>query len=219
MASTFLNEKGEEVFIDEDAIETEESVDDDDIIELPSLDDEIPSEEEPTPPEDDKPLELDEKFAKYFEQQTGMPMTEFAETLKEIQVVVRELGAENLKEGIADIKNFRIARAIEEKRSEVDKMWGVDREETERRLREIKPYFDRLSPEDKKLYDNARGADVLWRSLQSSTTKTKTSKGSVNTNGRRIMFTQQQIDAMGADEYRTNADKITYAYTNGLVGE
>jgi hypothetical protein len=213
-----LDENGKEVWVNPDA---PAPVEETDLIELPDIDgDEEETPEEETPPEeDDKPLTLDEKFTQYFEEQTGVPTKEFAEIARGINEVFKEVGGvDGLREGLLEIKNFRIARAIEEKRTELDKVWGVSREVTEERIAEIRPYFNKMSAADKKLYDNARGADVLWRSLQAGGAKTKSTKSSPNTGGKRFLFTQAQLDAMSVEEYRANADKITHAYTHGLVG-
>ena len=198
---------------------------DTDLVQLPSLDsDDVSDEEEETPDkEPEAPVEPDEKFSAYFEKQTGMPMQEFSDTLREIQTIVREVGANDLKEGIAFIKASRQAQAIEDVRNEADAFWDVTREETVKRLTAIQPYFNKLSKEDKKLYDTVKGADILWRSYLAergdNDTKTKTTKSGTKTGGRRFLYTQQDIDSMSSDEYKQNADRITYAYTNGLVGE
>ena len=199
----------------------EDDEDDTDLVELPNIEEplveEAPPEEE-VPPEE---VKLDEKFAAYFEKSTGMPMAEFGETMHEIKTVVREIGADGLKEGIAFIRAARLAQQIEEVRSEADKLWNVDRAETNKRLEVIKPYFDRLSKSDQKLYDNPKGADVLWRSVQRQTggAKTKTSKGTTSPTGKRFLYSQSEIDAMPKAEYEKHADRITAAYNKNLVGE
>jgi hypothetical protein len=217
-AATLLDESGKEVWVNPDA---PSPVEETDLIELPDIDgDEEETPEEETPPEeDDKPLTLDEKFTNYFVEQTGMEVKEFTEIAKAIQDVFKEVGgADNLREGLAELKNVRIAQQIVAKQDELATLWGVDIKETQSRLAEIKPYFNKMSKADKALYDNPKGADVLWRSLQAGSAKTKSTKSSPNTGGKRYLFTQSQIDAMSAGEYRANADKITHAYTHGLVG-
>ncbi len=234
-ASTFLNSEGVEVFIDEDEYEVPEPIvesddeddtlpaeqkkEDEDLIDLPSLEDEPPIEPDLELPEKDEEMVLDEKFAKYFEKATGMPIKDFGETLFEIKSLVKEIGAEGLKSGIAFIKASQQAQQIEAVRSEVDKLWGVPREESLKRLEQIKPYFDRMSKEQQKLYDTPTGADLIWRSIQakSPSTKTQTSKSGKNPSGRRYVFTQSQIEAMSKEEYAAKADKITEAYQKGLV--
>lgn len=207
------------MYVDPDAPQPEPE-EDTDLIELPDLDAETPDEEEETPEEDDKPLTLDEKFTEYFTKQTGVEVQEFAEIVKAVRDVFKEVGgADNLREGLAELKNVRIAQQIIAQQDELAKMWDVDVNEVKSRLAEIKPYFEKLPKKDRPLYDNPKGADVLWRSIQANGAKTKSTKSSPNSSGKRYLFTQQQIDAMSADEYRQNADKITYAYTNGLVGE
>ena len=193
---------------------------DEDLIELPDIDTETEEEEgKIQEEEDDKPLTLDEKFTNYFVEQTGVEVAEFTEIVKAVRDVFKEVGgAENLREGLSELKNVRIAQQIVAKQNELATLWGVDVKETQSRLTEIKPYFDKLPKADKTLYDNPKGADVLWRSLQAGNTKTKSTKSSPNTGGKRFLFTQTQIDAMSVDEYRANADKITHAYTHGLVG-
>lgn len=230
-ASTFLNDKGEEVFIDEDegyevpepVVESDdedtEPAPEPDLLELPSLDDPLPKEEPDLPDAPDEEVKLDEKFAKYFEKATGMPMEDFGATLHEIRTVVKEIGADGLKNGIAFIKATQQAQQIEAVRSEVDKLWGVPREETLKRLEQIKPYFERMPKEKQKLYDTPEGADLIWRSIEAQSTKTQTSKSGKNPAGRRYVFTQAQINAMGKEEYAANADKITQAYNKGLVQE
>lgn len=212
-----MDENGNEVYVDPDAPVPV----DEDLVELPDIDAETPEEEVPPPEEeDDKPLTLDDKFTNYFVEQTGVEVAEFAEIVKAVRDVFKEVGgADNLREGLTELKNVRIAQQIVAKQNELAELWGVDIKETQSRLAEIKPYFNKMSAADQKLYDNPKGADVLWRSLQAGSTKTKSAKNSPNTGGKRFLFTQSQIDAMSADEYRANADKITYAYTNGLVGE
>jgi hypothetical protein len=235
-ASTFLNNEGVEVFIDEDedgysvpepTVESDGDDDgdtepvenkDDDLLDLPSLEEELP-EEEPDLELPDEEVVLDEKFAKYFEKATGMPIKDFGETLYEIKSLVKEVGAEGLKNGIAFIKASQQATQIEAVRSQVDKLWGVSRDESLKRLEQIKPYFDRMSKEKQKLYDTPEGADLIWRSIEakSPSTKTQTSKSGKNPAGRRYVFTQAQIDAMSKDEYAKNAEKITEAYQKNLV--
>lgn len=235
-ASTFLQPDGTEVFIDEDEgyevptpivdggdeDDTEPlQKEDEDLIDLPSLEDDVPEEPDLELPEKDEEVVLDEKFAKYFEKATGMPMEDFGATLHEIKSVVKELGVDGLKNGIAFIKASQQAQQIESVRAEVDKLWGVSREESLKRLEEIKPYFDRMSKEKQKLYDTPEGADLIWRSIQSKSpsTKTQASKSGKNPAGRRYVYTQTQIDAMSKEEYAANADKITKAYQQGLVQE
>lgn len=234
-ASTFLNSEGEEVFVDEDddgynvpepIVESDGDDDDtlpaekkdDDLIDLPSLDDE-PEVEPELPDPEEKPPELDAKFAAYFEKATGMPMEDFGATLHEIRTIVKEIGADGLKNGIQFIKASQQAQQIESVRSEVDKLWGVPREESLKRLEQIKPYFDRMSKEKQRLYDTPEGADLIWRSIEAKapSTKTQTSKSGKNPAGRRYVYTQTQIEAMSKDEYAANADKITAAYQKGLV--
>lgn len=212
-----MDENGNEVYVDPDAPVPV----DEDLIELPDIDAETPEEEAPPPEEeDDKPLTLDDKFTNYFVEQTGVEVAEFAEIVKAVRDVFKEVGgADNLREGLAELKNVRIAQQIVAKQNELAELWGVDIKETQSRLAEIKPYFNKMSAADQKLYDNPKGADVLWRSLQAGSTKTKSTKSSPNTGGKRFLFTQSQIDAMSIDEYHANSDKITYAYNNGLVGE
>lgn len=148
-----------------------------------------------------------------------MPIEEFSRTLNEIKLVVAELGADGLKEGVAFIKASREAAAIEDARKQLDTFWGVDREETIRRYEAIKPYFQRLSPEKKKLYDTVEGADLLWRSVQAQgVTKTQTTKNSKNAGNKRFMFTQAEIDAMSPEEYAQKAEAINKAYINNQVG-
>jgi hypothetical protein len=214
-----LDKDGNEVWVNPNAPTppVEEATD---LIELPDIDGEVEEEEAPLPEEeDDKPLTLDEKFTTYFEEQTGVPTKEFAEIAKAINEVFKEVGgAEGLREGLMELKNIRIAQQIVAKQDELATLWGVDVKEAQSRLAEIKPYFNKLSKADKALYDNPKGADVLWRSLQAEGAKTKSTKSSPNTGGKRFLFTQSQLDAMSVDEYRANADKITHAYTHGLVG-
>ena len=211
-----MDENGNEVYVDPDAPTPEDT----DLIELPDIE----NEEEETPPpeeeeENNKPLTLDDKFTNYFVEQTGVEVKEFAEIVKAVRDVFKEVGgAENLREGLAELKNVRLAQQIVAKQDELSTLWGIDVKETQARLTEIKPYFNKMSASDKKLYDNPKGADVLWRSLQADSTKTKSAKSSPNSRGQRFLFSQSQIDAMSSDEYRANADKITYAYTNNLVG-
>jgi hypothetical protein len=218
-SATQLDENGNEVYVNPDAPTPVDT----DLIELPDIDseeetpDEVPLPEEE---EDDKPLTLDEKFTDYFTGQTGVEAKEFAEIVMAVRDVFKEVGgAAGLKEGLAELKNVRIAQQIVAKQDELATLWGVDVKETQARLTEIKPYFNKLSKADKALYDNPKGADVLWRSLQADSTKTKSAKSSPNSRGARYLFSQAQIDAMPIEEYRANADKITHAYNNGLVGE
>jgi hypothetical protein len=235
-ASTFLNSEGVEVFVDEDGddgysvpeptVESDDDDDDtpptekkdDDLIDLPSLDDE-PEIEPELPDPEEKPPELDAKFAAYFEKATGMPMEDFGATLHEIRTIVKEIGADGLKNGIQFIKASQQAQQIESVRSEVDKLWGVSREESLKRLEQIKPYFDRMSKERQRLYDTPEGADLIWRSIEAkaTSTKTQTSKSGKNPAGRRYVFTQAQIDGMSKEEYAAKADKITEAYQKNLV--
>lgn len=214
-----MDENGNEVYIDPDA----PTLADTDLIELPDIEneEEAPLEETPPPEEEDnKPLTLDDKFTNYFVEQTGVEVKEFAEIVKAVRDVFKEVGgADNLREGLAELKNVRIAQQIVAKQDELSTLWGVDVKETQARLTEIKPYFNKMSASDKNLYDNPKGADVLWRSLQADSTKTKSTKSSPNSRGQRFLFSQSQIDAMSTDEYRASADKITYAYTNNLVGD
>jgi hypothetical protein len=144
-ASTFLQPDGTEVFIDEDEgyevptpivdggdeDDTEPlQKEDEDLIDLPSLEDDVPEEPDLELPDKDEEVVLDEKFAKYFEKATGMPMEDFGATLHEIKSVVKELGVDGLKNGIAFIKASQQAQQIESVRAEVDKLWGVSREES-----------------------------------------------------------------------------------------
>ena len=235
-ASTFLNSEGVEVFVDEDddgynvpepIVESDDDDDtppveenkDDDLIELPSLEDPLTKEEEDDLDLPEEEVVLDEKFSKYFEKATGMPIKEFGETLHEIKTLVKDVGAEGLKNGIAFIKAAQQAQQIEEVRSQVDKIWGVDRAESLKRLEKVKERWDRMPKAQQILYDTPEGADLIWRSIQakSPSTKTQTSKSGRNPAGRRYVFTQAQLDSMSKEEYAAKADKITEAYQKGLV--
>jgi hypothetical protein len=235
-ASTFLNSDGVEVFIDEDddgynvpepTVESDDDDDDtlpvekkdDDLLDLPSLEDPLTKEEEDDLKLPEEEVVLDEKFAKYFEKATGMPIKDFGETLHEIKALVKDVGAEGLKNGIAFIKASQQVQQIEAVRSEVDKLWGVPREETLKRLEKVKERWDRMPRAQQVLYDTPEGADLIWRSIEAKapSTKTQTSKSGKNPAGRRYVYTQTQLDAMSKDEYAANADKITAAYQKGLV--
>lgn len=218
-AATLKDKDGNEYFIDETATPPK----DESIIDLPDLEEGDEDLEPEEPPTDKTPeeVELGEKFTKFFSEQTGMEMEEFTETFRELRTIAKELGAKDLREGIEFIKSFREAQAVEEIRTSLDKYWGVDREETTKRIEAIKPYFNKMPPDKRKLYDTLEGADLLWRSYLAKNgdvnTMTKTTKGSKG-GGKRMMFTESQIQAMDINEYRQKADEIAYAYQNNLVG-
>lgn len=99
------------------------------------------------------------------------------------------------------------------------KEWGTNEQETERRIRVVLEEFSKLSPEEQELYDNPKGAKVLWERYEKSNKPPVMDKGisSVSKTEPTYLFTQEQIAGMSEDERRRNHSAILAAYATGKV--
>jgi len=80
-------------------------------------------------------------------------------------------------------------------------------------------YFNKLSPKDQKKYDSKEGTVKLMKTITNHWDNLRTKRGRTQQQQpqKKYMFKHSEIEAMSFSEYQKYADKITYAYLNGLV--
>lgn len=161
-------------------------------LDLPNLEEDI------LPEEEGVPEEYDERFVNVLETRFG-------------------LTPGDLKYGIEFIKNTIAAKKIDVATTELSSVWNVDNKETNRRIGEVAKYWSKMPAEKKELYDTVEGAQIIWATIAKKKS-VSTSKNSVNPSGKKVSFTQSQLDGMTQEEYAENYDKIRYAYANNLIG-
>lgn len=157
--------------------------------------------EEPETPEDDKDDDFEAKFEQHFEKTFGMKP-------EDAVMLVQELVQE------------RVDREVRGQLTELKTVWGTDDNETQQRLEAVREVYNTLSPENQVKFNNVKGAQVIWNKIAASGKAPKVLKGKSATPTKsqpKAMFTQKQIDAMPIAEYEQNAQRIAYAYANGLV--
>lgn len=156
---------------------------------------------EPETPEDEPDKTFEAQFEQHFEKTFGMKPDEAV-------ALVQELVQE------------RVDREVRGQLMELKEAWGTDDTETSSRLEAVREVYNTLSPENQAKFNNVKGAQIIWNRLASSGKAPKLTKGKTATPTKskpQPMFTQKQIDAMPIKEYEANAQKIAYAYANGLV--
>lgn len=160
---------------------------------------EEPESEDSEPKDDDS--DFDGKFQAHFEKTFGLKPDEAV-------ALVQELVAE------------REERKVQGQLNELRAIWGgIDDESLYQRLETVREVYNSLTPENQMKFNSPKGAATIWKRLemQGKTPKTLQRSKSQSSVKPTFMYTQQQIDAMPASEYRKQADKIAAAYANGLV--
>lgn len=159
------------------------------------------SETEEPETEDKEDDDFEVKFEQHFEKTFGMKP-------EDAVALVQELVQE------------RVDREVRGQLMELKQAWGTDDNETQQRLEAVREVYNSLSPENQAKFNNVKGAQVIWTRIQASGKAPKVLRGKSSTPSKskpQAMYTQKQIDAMSIKEYEQNAQRIAYAYANGLV--
>lgn len=157
--------------------------------------------EEPETSDKDEDADFEAKFEQHFEKTFGMKP-------EDAVMLVQELVQE------------RVDREVRGQLTELKQVWGTDDNETQQRLEAVREVYNTLSPENQTKFNNVKGAQIIWNKLQATGKAPKVLKGKSATPAKstpKVMYTQKQIDAMSIQEYEQNAQRIAYAYANGLV--
>lgn len=103
--------------------------------------------------------------------------------------------------------------------------WGVDQNEFQNRMAQVVDRFKKYDKATQQRLDTVEGAKLIYAYLQQQNQQSKPnvpqfqkSNSSANAQAQpKYMYTEAQINKMSNEEYRTNSDKILYAYSQGLV--
>lgn len=184
-------------------LDLEDSVDDE--TELEEGEDLSALLEDEDTPEDDAPddgsEDYDPKFSKTFEKEFGM-------TVEEAKELVQSLAQE------------RAERGVRQQQEALASHWGVPQQEVERRLIDVRTYWEKLPEEKQRKLDNVEGAKAIWAKISNGKTTTpKMDRTSGKTPGgsSKYLYSQKQIDKMPQHEYDAQADQIAAAYAAGRV--
>ena len=159
-------------------------------------------------PDDDNAKRFKESFEKYL----GFPLEDlktYSEQFRQQQEKLQQIEAVNYHNS-----------SIQSLASE----WGVDFNQAEGRLNEIKERFQQYNPDMQKRLDNLEGAKLIWSRLELERSQRgqvpqfqRSSSMSQVGKANEFLFTESQLDNMSKEEYERNADRIYQAYAMGLV--
>lgn len=159
-------------------------------------------------PDDDNAKRFKESFEKYL----GFPLEDlktYSQQFQQQQEKLQQIEATNYH-------NNSVKSLAQE--------WGVDFNQAEGRLNEIKDRFQQYNPEMQKRLDNLEGAKLIWSRLELERNQRsqipqfqRSSSMSQVGKANEFMFTESQLDTMSKEEYERNADRIFQAYAMGLV--
>ncbi|AGR48561.1 head scaffolding protein [Anabaena phage A-4L] len=168
-----------------------------------------------------------DRFANQFKQYAGV---DFREAVSEIQ----------------QLREYRQTQEIKRQEQQIARVWGVDESQLEYRLGLVKETWNNL-PEDQRReilyrtgYDEIGAASIIWQQIEQQQeqggggglfsepqqvpqqpngvpTLDRNSAQASRQASNKYAFSQSQINTMGADEYRANADAIAKAYASGRV--
>lgn len=159
--------------------------------------------EEPETEEDKDDEDFTAKFEQHFEKTFGMKPDEAVSLVQEL---VQE----------------RLDREVRGQLAELQQAWGTDESETQQRLEAIREVYNTLSPDKQARFNNVKGAQAIWNRMVSTGKAPKVLRGKTATPTKsktQPMYTQKQIDDMPLKEYEKQAQRIAYAYANGLVAK
>lgn len=126
---------------------------------------------------------------------------------------------------IGELQTYKQQQVIDTQKRQLETAWGVSGSEFDARLAQVQERFTKYPPELQARLDNPEGAQLIWAKIQQEQVAKSNSKkvpqlqkGSKATaQSSKYLFTRQQIAQMNNAEYTKNAQKIAYAYQNGLV--
>ncbi len=116
-------------------------------------------------------------------------------------------------------------QAVNEQKRQLATEWGVEGDEFESRLTQVRDRWSRLKPELQKQYDTNEGIKLIWTHIENEQAKNQKQVPGLQRSSTKIPagmqakydFTQRQIDKMSNEEYAKNAGRIMTAYANGRV--
>lgn len=148
--------------------------------------------------EGDKDFQV--QFEAHFEKTFGMKPDEAVSLVQEL---------------VAERQERQVQGQIEELRT----LWGgVPDDELYVRLEAVRTVYNSLSKEKQAKFNNPKGAVAIYKQLEMRGKAPKVQRSASKTTATpKFMYTQKQIDSMPLDDYKKQADKIAYAYANGLV--
>ena len=150
---------------------------------------------------DDSSDEYDPKFNATFEKNFGMSV-------------------EEAKELVQSLAQERAERGVRQQQEALASHWSVPQQEVERRLIDVRAYWEKLPDEKKVKLDNIEGAKAIWAKLsqgKAGTPKMDRTSGRTPGGTAKYLYTQKQIDRMPQAEYDAQADNIAAAYASGRV--
>ncbi len=177
-----------------------------------SYDDELAAalaaQNQPTEPKVAEPS-TDPDFARFnedFKKYAGVDFKEAMESFKFVQQKYHE-------------------QAVNEQKRQLATEWGVEGDEFESRLTQVRDRWSRLKPELQKQYDTNEGIKLIWTHIENEQAKNQKQVPGLQRSNTKIPagtqakydFTQRQIDKMSNEEYQKNSGRIMTAYANGRV--
>lgn len=191
----------EELQQQEDSLSDEEK--DLESLDLSALD--LPQEESKQEPQTTPEYK---KFEEDFKKYLGLDLKEAIQTVQELQ-------------------SFKQQQIIDSQKQQLKQTWGVSDDEFDYRMKLVLDRFSKYSPDMQARLDNLEGAQLIWAKIQQEQLRSKSNKQVPsldkatttipNPGSNKYLFTREQIAKMSNDEYARNADKIAYAFANGLV--
>lgn len=151
------------------------------------------------------------KFAEDFQKYLGFSVDEFRSAAKDYQATIEYMN------------QVRQEQYINQSVQSLSKDWGVDATETKARLEKVQERFGKYNAELQSQLDSIEGAKLIWAKLEQEARANnepvptfQKSKGMTSV-GNKPLFTKAEINNMSKAEYERNADRILYAYANGLI--
>lgn len=146
------------------------------------------------------------KFNEDFKKYAGVDFKEAMESFKFVQQKYHE-------------------QAVNEQKQALANEWGVQGEEFESRLTQVRERWSNLKPELQKQYDTNDGIKLIWTYIEKEQAKSQKVVPGLQRSSTKIPagsqpkydFSQRQIDKMTNDEYQKNSGRIMTAYANGRV--
>jgi hypothetical protein len=164
-------------------------------LDLETLLDSIPSEEDETESADVDTSTFDAQFSKRF----GMTPDEATQLVTSLQ-------------------EFRQRVELHEQKLILAQHWGIDIGAAGQRLETIKKAWDKLPADAQSKLDNVDGAIALWAQLEGRKKPSlTTTKAPSQTKNRAYDFTMREIRAMSPKEYAQRVEEITRAFNTGRV--
>lgn len=173
-------------------------------VDLSMLD--LPAEPQPTqqqqPEQQSQPDAEFESFSQQFQKYTGVDFKSAVNLMQEMQ-------------------QFKAQQVVQQQESQLQQVWGVQGEEYTQRINAVRERFAKYPKDLQAKLDNVEGAQLIWAKLQQEQALGKSvpslDRGAPAPRQTKYMYTEQQILKMSNDEYAKNAQRIAYAWQNGLV--